>query len=70
MTKRVYSITEIVGTSNIGVDDAIQHGIATAATTLRHLEWFEVGQIKGQIVDGAVAHFQVSMKLGFRYDPE
>ena len=70
MTKHVYNVTEIVGTSKIGVDDAIQHGIATAAKTLRHLEWFEVGQIKGQIVDGAVAHFQVGMKLGFRYDPK
>ncbi len=70
MTKRVYGITEIVGTSKTGIDDAIQHGITTAAKTLRHLEWFEVVQIKGHIVDGDVAHFQVGMKLGFRYDPQ
>lgn len=70
MTKHVYSITEIVGTSTIGVDDAIRHGIATASETLRHLEWFEVVQIKGHIVDGAVGHFQVGIKLGFRYDPK
>jgi len=47
-----------------------QHGIKTAATTLRHLAWFEVTQIKGHVVEGEVGHYQVCMKLGFRYDPK
>ena len=70
MSDHVYSITEIVGTSKTSVEDAIQNGIKTAAKTLRHLEWFEVTQIKGHIVNGDVAHFQICMKLGLRYDPK
>ncbi len=69
MSDHVYSVTEIVGTSHASIDDAIKHGISTASKTLRNLSWFEVTQIKGHIVDGQVGHFQVCMKLGFRYDP-
>ncbi len=68
MSDHVYSMTEIVGTSKTSIDDAIRHGITTASKTLRHLEWFEVTQIKGHVVDGDVGHFQVCMKLGFRYN--
>jgi flavin-binding protein dodecin len=68
MTDHGDRITEIVGTSKTSVEDAVQHGIKTAAKTLRNLEWFEVTQIKGHIVDGAVGHYQVCMKLGLRYD--
>lgn len=68
MNDHVYSVTEIVGTSKTSVEDAVQHGIETAAKTLRKLEWFEVTQIKGHIVDGKVGHYQVCMKLGLRYD--
>ncbi len=68
MEDHVYSVTEIVGTSKTGVEDAIHNGIKTAAKTLRHLAWFEVTQIKGHIVDGDVGHLQVCLKLGFRYD--
>jgi dodecin len=68
MSEHVYSVTEIVGTSKANLEDAIQHGIKTAAKSLRNLEWFEVTQIKGHIVDGAVGHYQVCMKLGLRYD--
>ncbi|MBC7636715.1 MAG: dodecin domain-containing protein [Acetobacteraceae bacterium] len=70
MSDHVYSITEIVGTSKTSIEDAIQQGIKTAAKTLRQLEWFEVTQVKGHIVDGEVGHFQACMKLGFRYDPK
>ena len=70
MTEHVYSLTEIVGTSKTSIEDAIQHGIQTASKSLRHLEWFEVTQVKGHIVDGEVGHYQVCMKLGFRYDPK
>jgi dodecin len=68
MNDHVYSITEIIGTSKTSVEDAIQQGVKTAAKTLRNLEWFEVTQIKGHIVDGGVGHYQVAMKLGLRYD--
>jgi flavin-binding protein dodecin len=64
----IYSVTEIVGTSKTSVEDAIQAGIKVASKTLRNLEWFEVTQIRGHIVDDGVGHFQVCMKLGFRYD--
>ena len=70
MTEHVYSLTEIVGTSKTSIEDAIEHGIKTASKSLRHLEWFEVTQVKGHIVDGEVGHYQVCMKLGFRYDPK
>ncbi len=70
MPDHVYSVTEIVGTSKESVEDAVQQGIKTASKTLRNLAWFEVIQIKGHITDGEVGHFQVGMKLGFRYDPK
>jgi hypothetical protein len=68
MSNHVYSVTEIVGTSEDSIDDAVKVGLKTAAETLRNLDWFEVTQIKGHIVDGKVGHFQVGMKLGFRYE--
>ena len=68
MSSRTYRLTEIVGTSETGIDDAIRNGITRAAQTLRHLDWFEVTQIRGQIVDGAVEHVQVGMKVGFRLE--
>jgi flavin-binding protein dodecin len=70
MSNHVYSVTEIVGTSKESISDAIDVGIKTAAQTLRNLDWFEVTQFRGQIVDGKVEHYQVGMKLGFRYDPK
>jgi flavin-binding protein dodecin len=64
-----YSVTEIVGTSPDGVDQAIRNGIATASGTLRNLDWFEVTEIRGYIGGGgAPGYFQVAMKLGFRYE--
>jgi flavin-binding protein dodecin len=68
MANRTYRVTEIVGTSDQGVDDAIRNGITRASQTLRHLDWFEVTQVRGQIVDGNVQYFQVGMKLGFRLE--
>jgi flavin-binding protein dodecin len=70
MSNHVYSVTEIVGTSTESVSDAIDVGIKTASQTLRNLDWFEITQVRGQIVDGKLAHYQVGMKLGFRYDPK
>ena len=68
MANRTYRLTEIVGTSNTSFDDAVTNGIARAAETLRHLDWFEVSEIRGQIVDGRVEHWQVGIKLGFRLE--
>jgi flavin-binding protein dodecin len=68
MTNRTYRVTEIVGTSPESVQQAVRNGISRAAETLRHLDWFEVTEIRGQIVDGEVEHFQVGMKVGFRLE--
>jgi flavin-binding protein dodecin len=68
MTDRTYRVTEIVGTSAESVDQAIRNGVRRAGQTLRHLDWFEVTEVRGQIEDGEVAHFQVGMKVGFRLE--
>ena len=68
MSERTYRVTEIVGTSPEGVEPAIRSALRRAGQTLRHLDWFEVTQIRGQIVDGEVAHFQVGLKVGFRLE--
>jgi len=68
MTSRTYRVSEIVGTSPDGVDTAIRNGISRAAQTLRHLDWFEVTEIRGHVVDGRIDHFQVGMKVGFRLE--
>ncbi len=68
MPDHTYKITEIVGSSPDGVDQAVKNGIARAATSLRNLDWFEVTDIRGHLANGAVDHFQVTMKVGFRLD--
>jgi len=68
MANRTYGITEIVGTGSEGVDAAIRNGIERASKSMRHLDWFEVTDIRGYIKDGDVHHFQVKLKLGFRME--
>jgi flavin-binding protein dodecin len=68
MAEHTYRVTEIVGTSKQGVDDAVRNGIKRAAQTLRELDWFEITQVRGHIVDGQVEHYQVGMKVGFRLE--
>jgi flavin-binding protein dodecin len=68
MSDHVYKVVEIVGSSRRSTDDAIRNAIDTAATTLRHLDWFEVVETRGHIVDGKVAHFHVGLKVGFRLE--
>jgi flavin-binding protein dodecin len=68
MSNRTYRVTEIVGTSDQGVDQAIKNGISRANESLRHLDWFEVTEIRGHIRDGEVDHVQVGMKVGFRLE--
>ena len=68
MSNHVYRLSEIVGSSPTSVDDAIRTGLAKAAQTVRNIEWFETQQIRGQVLDGGVAYFQVTMKIGFRVE--
>jgi flavin-binding protein dodecin len=68
MADHIYSISEIVGTSTVGVDDAIRGAIARASRTLHNLDWFEVTNIRGHIEDDQLSHFQVTLKVGFRLD--
>jgi flavin-binding protein dodecin len=68
MSDHTYRVTEIVGTSPDSLQQAIRNGVSRAGQTLRNLEWFEVSEIRGQITDGAVAEFQVALKVGFRLD--
>ena len=70
MSNRTYRVSEIVGTSPNGIDEAIRDGIERAGRTLRHLDWFEVTQVRGQVKDGVVEHFQVGLKVGFRLEDD
>ncbi|MBX9364576.1 dodecin [Streptomyces massasporeus] len=68
MSNHIYRVTEIVGTSPDGVDQAVRNGIDRASQTLHNLDWFEVTQVRGQLEDGQIAHWQVGLKVGFRLD--
>jgi flavin-binding protein dodecin len=69
MTDHVYKSVEITGSSPDGVTEAIARAVAKASETLRHLDWFEVVAIRGQIgEDGRVAYHQVTLKIGFRIE--
>ncbi|MFF4249614.1 dodecin [Streptomyces sp. NPDC001663] len=68
MTNHTYRVTEIVGSSPEGVDQAVRNGIARAAQTLRNLDWFEVTQVRGQLENGQIAYWQVGLKVGFRLE--
>jgi flavin-binding protein dodecin len=67
---RTYGITEVVGTSNEGVDAAIRNAVSRTSKTIRHLDWFEVTQVRGYVRDGEVDHFQVSLKVGYRMEDQ
>jgi dodecin len=68
MSDHVYKSIEITGSSPEGVTQAIDRAIAKASETLRGLDWFEVSEIRGHIEEGAVAHYQVTLKVGFRLE--
>lgn len=63
-----YRVTEIVGSSPESVDQAVRNAIVRASQTLRHLDWFEVTEIRGNIEEGEIGHFQVTLKVGFRLE--
>jgi dodecin len=68
VSDHVYSLSEIVGSSPNSVDEAIRTAVAKASQTVRNVEWFQTQEIRGQVVDGQVAYFQVTLKIGFRVD--
>ena len=68
MSDHVYPITEVVGSSTESIDDAIRTAVATASKSIKNIEWFQVTETRGHVENGQVAHFQVSVKLGFRLD--
>lgn len=69
MSDHIYPITEVYGSSEASIDDAIQKAVSAASKSVRNIEWFEVTQIRGHVgEDGQVAHYQVGVKLGFRLE--
>jgi flavin-binding protein dodecin len=67
MSDNIYSVSEIVGSSTEGIDDAVRGAVTRAGRTLHNLDWFEVTDIRGRIEDGR-CRFQVTLKVGFRLD--
>jgi hypothetical protein len=70
MSQHIYKTIELVGSSTVGADDAIRRAIAKAAETVRNLRWFEVTETRGHIEGGQVAHWQVTLKIGFTLENE
>ena len=68
MSNHVYRLTEVVGSSPTSVDDAIRTAVRKAAETVRNIEWFQTQEVRGHVENGEVAHFQVTLKLGFRVE--
>jgi len=68
MPAHIYKIIELVGSSETGSDDAIRSAIAKASQTVRHMDWYEVVESRGHIIDGKIAHYQVTIKVGFRIE--
>ena len=68
MSNHVYKTIELVGSSPAGSDEAVRNAIARASATMRHLRWFEITQTRGHIEDGKIAHWQVTVKVGFTLD--
>ena len=70
MTDHVYRVVELVGSSETGLEDAINSAINKAAKTVRHMRWFEVVETRGHIENNKVAHYQVTIKVGFAVEDE
>ena len=66
--QHIYSVSEIVGTSETSIDDAIRAGVARTSETIRNVRWFQVKEVRGHVDGGKVAHFQVTLKVGFTLD--
>jgi flavin-binding protein dodecin len=70
MTDHVYKILELTGSSTIGIEDAVQKAIARAHQTIRNIQWFNVTETRGHVEDGKVAHWQITLKIGFTLESE
>ncbi len=70
MTDHVYRVIEVVGSSETGIEDAIQVAVRKASNTIRHIRWFEVVETRGQVEEGRVRYYQVTLKLGFSVEDE
>lgn len=68
MSEHTYKLIELVGSSPISSDEAIKNAITKAALTVKHMSWFELVESRGHIVDGKIAHYQVTIKVGFRIE--
>lgn len=68
MTAHTYKLVELVGSSPSSSDDAIRNAIAKASATIKHIDWYQVIESRGHVVDGRIAHFQVALKVGFRIE--
>jgi flavin-binding protein dodecin len=68
VSNHVYKIIELVGSSPNGPDDAVRNAISRAAATMHNLRWFEVSETRGHLEDGKIAHWQVTVKVGFTLD--
>ncbi len=68
MSEHIYKVIELVGSSTTGSDDAVRNAIERASQTLNNLDWYEVVENRGHLVDGKIAHFQVTLKVGFRLE--
>ena len=68
MSDHLYKITELTGSSPTSIEDAVQRAIERAARTLRNMRWFEVLETRGHLENGKVAHWQVTVKIGFTLD--
>jgi hypothetical protein len=70
MADHIYKTIELVGSSSLGVEDAVQKAVAKASESLRNLRWFEVLETRGHIEGGRVMHWQVTLKIGFTLEGE
>lgn len=68
MSEHVYKVVELTGSSPNGIEEAIRNAVARASRTLRDMRWFEVVETRGHIENGAIGHFQVTIRIGFRLE--
>ncbi len=70
MSDNVYKMIDVVGSSKISIEDAIEGAINRASDSVNHVEWFKIDEVRGHVENGKVGHYQVVLKLGFRLDPK
>jgi flavin-binding protein dodecin len=68
MSDHIYKKIELVGTSSKSIEDAVRNALSTAGQTVRNLRWFEITETRGEIENNQIAHWQVTLEVGFRLD--